>query len=108
MPASGDPPVDPLTAKTGLNATERSLRAARAAHTRWLDPDAREAARVKARESMNRRFAKQVDPDNSLPPAERAKLAENARKAHLLGMSLKASRARRLRKERKAAGEGAA
>jgi hypothetical protein len=102
MPASSDP-VDPLTAQTGFTAAERKLRATLAAESRWAQPGSRETARVTARASMIARFEKQVDPDGVLPPAERAKLAESARRAHLLSMSLKSVRARRLRKEREKA-----
>jgi hypothetical protein len=46
---------------------------------------------------MLRRFEREVDPDNKLAPAERAKRVESARKAYYTRLSLKASQARRRR-----------
>jgi hypothetical protein len=43
------------------------------------------------------KFERQVDPNNDLLPAERAKRAENARKAHYAELALKSARARRRR-----------
>lgn len=45
------------------------------------------------------KFEKQVDPDSTLMPAERAKRAESLRKAYYADLALKSARARRLRKE---------
>lgn len=45
-----------------------------------------------------RRFEDQVDPDGALPPEERARRAGHARKAYMLGLALKSSRARQARK----------
>jgi hypothetical protein len=41
------------------------------------------------------RFAKQVDPDGVLPPEERAKRADSARRAYFLGLAAKSAKARR-------------
>jgi hypothetical protein len=41
------------------------------------------------------KFERQVDPDNTLLPAERAKRAENARKAYYQRLALKSAKARR-------------
>jgi hypothetical protein len=41
------------------------------------------------------KFERQVDPDNELSPAERAKRAEHARKAYYKRLALKSARARR-------------
>ena len=43
------------------------------------------------------KFERQVDPHGELTQAERAKRAENARKAHYQRMALKSARARRRR-----------
>lgn len=40
------------------------------------------------------RFERQVDPDGTLPPDERARRAEHARKSYMTALALKASRAR--------------
>jgi hypothetical protein len=44
------------------------------------------------------KFEEQVDPDGTLPPAERAKRAEHARKAHFKRLALKSARARSSRR----------
>jgi hypothetical protein len=41
------------------------------------------------------KFEREVDPDNRLTPAERAKRAENARKAYYANLALKSAQARR-------------
>jgi hypothetical protein len=43
------------------------------------------------------KFEKQVDPEGTLPPQERAKRAENARKAYFARLALKSAQARRRR-----------
>jgi hypothetical protein len=48
------------------------------------------------------KFEREVDPDNSLPPAERAKRAEHLRKAYFQRLALKSARSRRLAKEKRA------
>jgi hypothetical protein len=45
------------------------------------------------------RFEREVDPDGTLPPAERAKRAESARKAHFARMALLSAQARAKRKK---------
>lgn len=46
---------------------------------------------------MLKKFEKEVDPDGSLPPAERAKRAEHARKAYFKRLALKSAQTRRRR-----------
>ncbi|MGH3574069.1 MAG: hypothetical protein ACRDUW_19985 [Pseudonocardiaceae bacterium] len=46
---------------------------------------------------MLARFERQVDPDNTLAPAERARRAEAARRAHMQRLALASSKARRAR-----------
>jgi hypothetical protein len=48
-----------------------------------------------ARRGFLAKFEHEVDPDGLLAPAERAKRAENARKAHMTRLSLLAAKARR-------------
>jgi hypothetical protein len=50
-----------------------------------------------ARAALTERFERQVDPDGSLPPAERASRAAHARRAYMLALSLKSAQARRRR-----------
>lgn len=79
----------------------RHLQARVAAHTRWANTpeDERALATEKAREAFEARFERQVDPEGVLPPAERARRAEHARKAYFLGLALKSAKARRQRKQ---------
>jgi hypothetical protein len=80
-----------------LTPAQRSLRARIAAHTSWANTENRSARTAAARAAMMDRFEKQVDPDGTMPPAERAKRAENARKAHYLAMAAKSAEVRRRR-----------
>jgi hypothetical protein len=78
---------------------QRAMRARLAAHTRWSredphDPNGAMArARAKSPQSLAY-WARQVDPDNTLPETERQRRAEHARKAYMTGLALKSSRAR--------------
>ena len=102
-------PDDPLTAKTGLTRSERSARGKLAINTRWAKTRDRTAATAKMRQVFQDRFEKQVDPEGTLDPEVRAKLAQNARQAFYQSMALKSAKARRLRKEaREAAARDAA
>ena len=56
------------------------------------DPTARTAP---ARAAFLDRFARQVDPDGVLSPADRARRAEHARKAYFLDLAAKSVNARR-------------
>jgi hypothetical protein len=81
----------------GLTPSERSLRAQIAAHESWSRTDDRSARTANARRAMLDKFERQVDPDGKLSPAERAKRAEHARKAHFKRLALKSAQARRRR-----------
>jgi hypothetical protein len=59
--------------------------------------DPRETTR-NGREAFMAGFEEKVDPEGNLPPAERARRAESARKAHMLRLSLKSAKARAARK----------
>lgn len=77
-----------------MNAEERTLRARLGAYTSWAntaDPSARTAA---ARKAARERFEKEVDPDGLLPPDERARRAEHARKAFYARIQLKSAQRR--------------
>lgn len=85
------------------DAAERSTLAQIAALERWLkEPNRAEAltaAREAAGDALTARLEREVDPDEVLDPAERARLVETARKLHfarLADASHKARRARRL------------
>ncbi len=81
-----------------MTPTERALNAriaAHALHAGVSDPSAHTAP---ARQAFLSRFDKQVDPDGVLEPAERARRAEHAKKAHMLGLARKSALARKGRK----------
>ena len=52
-----------------------------------------------ARAAFDKRFELEVDPDNLLDPAERARRALSARKAFFCRLALNSAKARRLRRE---------
>jgi hypothetical protein len=74
---------------------EISLHAKVASYSRWAKTPDRAAATAPARESFMKRFEVQVDPDNVLDPAVRAKLAESAKQAYFMRLALKSAQARR-------------
>jgi hypothetical protein len=80
-----------------LTPSERMMRAKLAAHTSWANTADRSARTAPARRAYMKRFERQVDPDNSLHPAERARRAEHAMRAHLTRAALKSAQARRQR-----------
>jgi hypothetical protein len=51
-----------------------------------------------ARAAFLDRFEREVDPNGTLLPAERARRAEHARKAYMTGLALKSAQARRKRR----------
>jgi hypothetical protein len=81
--------------RLSLTPVERTLRAQVAAHESWAHTENRSARTANARKAMLDKFERQVDPDNELSPAERAKRAEHARKAYYKRLALKSARARR-------------
>ena len=77
---------------------QRKQNATAAAHTSWAktkDWTARTAPATKA--SMSR-FDREVDPEGVLPPHERAKRAEAAKKAYFIRLGMKSGAARRRKK----------
>ncbi|NOP96958.1 hypothetical protein HGK70_13895 [Mycolicibacterium fortuitum] len=74
------------------------MRSQIAAHESWARTPDRAARTANARKAMLDKFEQQVDPDGQLAPAERAKRAENARKAYFARLALKSAQARRNRK----------
>lgn len=78
--------------------SQRALRARMAAHQ--LHARVRDAAAhtAPARAAFLSRFEREVDPDGSLDPRERARRAEHARKAYFVRLALASSHARGLRR----------
>lgn len=87
-----------------LTPQQRALRARLAAHTLHSQVDSR-AHTEPARRAFLERFERQVDPNGTLPPAERTRRAEHARKAYFTRLALRSAEARQVR--RRTADEGA-
>ena len=68
-----------------------------AAYKSWAHTPDRSARTAPARRAMLEKFEREVDPNNELTPAERAKRAEYARKAHFTELALRSAQARRRR-----------
>ncbi len=79
-----------------LTPSQRSLHARLAAHSKWASTDATEGT-APARRAFLDRFEHEVDPDGTLPPAERARRAEHARKAYFTRLALASAKTRRTR-----------
>jgi len=86
-----------------MTPLERSTRARIAACVRWAHESDRTAATAPARRGLMAKFEREVDPDGTLTPAERARRAGSLMDAHMARMRMKrAANARRI-----ARGEGA-
>jgi hypothetical protein len=84
-----------------MSPSERSLAARVGAHARAAQYDGRQVTEA-GRAAFLRSFETQVDPDGLLPPAERARRAEAARKSYMLGLALKSAKTRRARRKSRA------
>jgi hypothetical protein len=51
-----------------------------------------------SQDALNRRLLAEIDPENKLPPEERARRLEYARKAHFASLAWKSAKARRAKK----------
>lgn len=78
-----------------LTPSERVLRARMASHVSWAKTEDRTARTQPGRDALFSRFEREVDPAGDLDPRERAKRAENARKAHFTRLALLSAQARR-------------
>lgn len=79
--------------------SEKSLAASAAAHVSWAYTDNRSARTARARAALLAKFEKEVDPEGTMLPAERAKRAEHLRKAYYTRLALKSAQARRASKQ---------
>jgi hypothetical protein len=73
---------------------QRVLVARIAAHEKWAKTADPAAATAPARTAFLGRFEREVDPDGTLPPAERARRAEHARKAYFTRLAYRSAQAR--------------
>lgn len=80
-----------------LTPAERRLAGQIGAEISWAHTEDRSKRTAKGRKAFLDKFERQVDPDETLTPAERAKRAEHARKAHFKRLALKSAQARRRR-----------
>lgn len=78
----------------GMSPEHRSLRARMAAHASWANTEDPTARTQPARDRFAKRFLDQVDPDRTLPEAERQRRAESARKSYFAQLAFKSVRAR--------------
>jgi len=74
---------------------DRSMIARIASHSSWAKTQDRTARTARARAAFLDRFERQVDPDHKLPPDERARRADSARRAYFVNLALKSAQARR-------------
>lgn len=81
-----------------LTPEMRSILARANSHKSWANTPDRAARTAAARKAALGRFEKQVDPDGTMDPAERAQRAESAKKAFYQRMSYLSavSRARKM------------
>jgi hypothetical protein len=68
-----------------------------AAEVSWARTADRSARTKAGRQSFLERFEREVDPDGTLPPAERHRRAEHALRAHMLRLAKRSAAARRTR-----------
>ena len=62
----------------------KNINARIAAEISWARTDDRSARTRPAREAFLKRFEREVDPDGKLPPDERRRRAEHAKRAYML------------------------
>lgn len=80
-----------------MTPEQRQLRARMAAHVLHSRVDSTVHTQP-ARRAFLARFEDQVDPDRSLPPAERTRRAEHAKRAHMQALAMKSAKARSRRR----------
>lgn len=78
-----------------LTPALRTLRARTAAHVSWANTSDRTARTAAGTRALLDKFEREVDPDGTLDPAERALRAASARKAHFARLAYKSAAARR-------------
>lgn len=82
-------PIDRRTAASGnLTPEQRSQRARVAALARWSRQDGHQGTQA-ARETFLDSFARKVDPNGELDPAERERRATAARREHFTRMAMR-------------------
>lgn len=87
-------------------AAERALRARLGGLTRWAKTSDRTAATRPGRTTFDARFEREIDPDGTLPAAERALRADAARRAYFTRLALRSASSRRKASEARKRAEG--
>jgi hypothetical protein len=82
-----------------LTQSERKIRASIAGHTSWANTQNRTARTEPGRRGLLKRFEREVDPDGTLDPAERAMRAENLKKAYFQRLAFRSAKARRAHRD---------
>lgn len=82
-----------MPASKTLTPEQIAMRGRLAAHVRWSKEDPRPNAE-RGQAGLLARFEREVDPTNQLPPDERRRRAESARKAHMTRLAYASSKAR--------------
>ena len=86
-----------MTRHQPLTPEQRILRARIGAYAMHAKHDPKETT-ANGRKAFLDRFEREVDPDGVLPPTERARRAEAARKSYMIGLAYRSSVARRRKK----------
>jgi hypothetical protein len=89
-----------IFAAVDLTPSERSLRARLAAHAMHSQHDTMKVSAA-GRAAFMARFIDEVDPDRTLPEAERLRRAEHAKSAYFARLQLESAKARRRKKARR-------
>lgn len=82
-----------------LTPEQRRQRARLGAHSLHAKVDDASAHTAPARQAFLERFEREVDPDGTLTPDERARRADHARKAYFARLAMKSAAARRAARE---------
>ncbi|HZN73565.1 MAG TPA: hypothetical protein VFC00_17990 [Micromonosporaceae bacterium] len=83
-----------MAASTNLTPEQRTMRARIAALARWSKEDPTPAAK-RGQAGLLARFEREVDPHDQLPPEERRRRAEAARRLHMTRLAFASSKNRR-------------
>lgn len=81
------------------SAEERALSARIAISERWARTRDRSSATAPARAGLRAKFAREVDPDGTMPADELERGVDHLMRAHMLRMTLAAKKARRKARE---------
>src|SRR4051794_26372612 len=95
----------PISVTLTFDPADMALRGRIGAHRLHATHDPRETT-AQARSAFLARFEDEVDPDHTLPEAERQRRAEHARKAYFARLALKSARTRASKNKKLAASAG--